>query len=206
MDIFGNKSDVDPSGFVSNPLTSDVQGADFNIYDINELHINELHDQDGVDKIAVHEDFNMLNNRVTNMADPTQNKDAVTLQYFNNNIPTPSPDFYDIVGAVSDETTPISAGIQAGSFVAPRTFTCNTVIAYLRTGAAVNNYAPTIYVNGSAVSFGIFPDFITAGDTVTQSGTPTGGSLTINAGSVITVGANTDTTAAGLKVALLGEL
>jgi len=191
---------------LTNPLTEDIQGADFNILDINELHINELHDQDGIDKIRVHEDFNMLNNQITNMADPIQNKDAVTLQYFNNNLPSIPPQTYDIAGAVSDETTPISVGIQTGSFVAPRTFTCNTVICYLRTGAAVNNYAPTIYVNGSAIVFSTFPDFITAGDTVSQSATPSGGSITVNAGSVITVGANTDTTAAGLKVALLGQL
>ena len=72
--IFGN---VGGDG-LTNPLTEDIQGADFNIYDINELHINELHDQDGVGPITVHETLNMTNNQISNLADRTQNKDAVT--------------------------------------------------------------------------------------------------------------------------------
>lgn len=192
-------------GFLKNPLDQDIQGADFNIYDINELHLNELHDQDGAGPIVVHEELNMTNQKISNMADPTQNKDAVTLQYFNSNLPTQIRD-YDVVGAMTDESTPIQAGIQVGSFNVPRDFTCDEIICYLRIGATTAPYTATIYINGVAVNWSQAPSFVNAGDTISQDGYFQGGPQTITAGSVITAGANTDATAAGLKVALIGQI
>ncbi len=200
--VFGR---VDEEG-ISNPLTEDLQGADFNIYDINELHINELHDQDGIDKIAVHEDFNMLNNSITNMADPVASKDAVNLRYYEANLPAPTAETYDVAAAFTDEQTPITVGIQAGSLRIPRTFNCSSVIFYLRNGATAAPYQLTFYIDGVAQTFAVFPDFINAGDTISQTGSFTGGSKQLVAGSEITIGANTDATASGLKLVLLGEL
>jgi hypothetical protein len=199
--IFGN---VDKEG-LSNPLTEDLQGADFNIYDINELHINELHDQDSVDKIRVHEDFNMLNNSITNMADPVASKDAVTLSYYEANLPT-TTETYDVMAAFTDEQTPITVGIQAGSLRIPRTFNCSSVIFYLRNGATASPYQLTFYIDGVAQTFAVFPDFINAGDTISQTGSFPSGIKQLVAGSEITIGANTDATASGLKLVLLGEL
>ena len=198
--IFG---EAEGEGFLKNPLDQDLQGADFNIYDINELHINELHDQDGAGPIVVHESLNMTNNQISNLADPIQNKDAVTLQYFNNNQLTR---IYDVAGAMTDETTPIQVGGQIGSFNVPREFRCNKIVCYLRTGATAALYAPTIYINGNTVNFSQDPIFVNAGDTVSQDGYFQSGPTTILAGSIIQSAANTDATAAGLKVALIGEI
>jgi hypothetical protein len=199
---------VDEEG-ITNPLTQDIQGADFNIYDINELHINELHDQDGIDKIAVHEDFNMLNNRVTNMADPTQNKDAVTLGYAESNfasqvsVPTSAP--YDIYAAFGDETTPISIGIQPVVIQATRAFAMSNIQAFLTNGASVNNYPINVNLNGSALSFSSFPQFITAGDTISSMGVFSS-IINLSAGDKLTIGMNADATASGLKVVFLGDI
>lgn len=123
MDIFG----LSKAG-LTNPLTEDLQGADFNIYDINELHINELHDQDGTGPIVVHESLNMTNKQISNMADPTQNKDAANKQYVDS-IPTSIP--YDIYVALSDETTSLSSGVLPVFFQAPRDMYFLEVIGYL---------------------------------------------------------------------------
>jgi hypothetical protein len=191
-----------PAEGLTNPLTENLQGADFNIYDINELHINELHDQDGIDKILVHEDFNMLNNSVTNMADPVAAKDAVTLSYYEANLPSTSTPFYDIYGAFGDETTPISVGFQVGTLQAVRNFTASSAVGFLTNGATSSNYTISIYKNGTLISTATFT---TAGDKTSVGGSITGINQTFTQGDIITVAANTDATASGLKVAILGE-
>lgn len=199
--IFGEVGD----GGLTNPLTEDLLANGFNALDFNEVHLNELHDNSGTGKIIVHEEFNMTNNVIGNLADPVAAKDAVTLQYFNNNLPT-QIHYYDVVGAVTDETTPIQVGFQTGSLNVPREFRCDKVVFYLRIGATAAAYTATIYIDGNPVNWSQFPSFVNAGDLVSQDGYFQGGALTILAGSSIIVGANTDATAAGLKVALIGEL
>jgi len=190
---------------LTNPLTENLLANDFNALDFNEVHLNELHDNSGTGKITVHEEFNMTNNKISNLADPTQNKDAVTLEYFNNNQPTIT-NFYDVAGAMTDETTPIQVGGQIGSFNVPREFRCDKIVCYLRTGATAALYTPTIYIDGNAVTWSQFPSFVNAGDTVSQDGYFQTGPTTILAGSMISSAANTDATAAGLKVALIGVI
>ena len=190
---------------LTNPLTENLLANDFNALDFNEVHLNELHDNSGTGKITVHEEFNMTNNKISNLADPTQNKDAVTLEYFNNNQPTIT-NFYDVAGAMTDETTPIQVGGQIGSFNVPREFRCDKIVCYLRTGATAALYTPTIYIDGNAVNWSQFPSFVNAGDTVSQDGYFQSGPQTILAGSMISSAANTDATAAGLKVALIGVI
>ena len=202
MDIFGNSKS---SGFLKNPLDTDLQANNFNAYNFTEVHLDELHDNSGTGKIVVHEEFNMTNKRITNMADPVAAKDAVTLSYYENNMPA-QINYYDVTGAVTDEQTPISVGIQAGSFNVPREFTCDKVVFYLRNGATAALYTATIYIDGNAVSWSQFPSFVNAGDLVSQDGYFQGGPQTILAGSSITVGANNDATASGLKVALIGTI
>jgi hypothetical protein len=199
--IWGTKTEG-----LTNPLTEDLLANDFNALDFNEVHLNELHDNTGTGNIVVHEQFNMLNNSITNMADPVASKDAVNLRYYEANLPTPAAETYDVMAAFTDEQTPISVGIQAGSLRIPRTFNCASVIFYLRNGATAAPYQLTFYIDGVAQSFGVFPDFINAGDTISQTGSFTGGIKQLVAGSEITIGANTDATASGLKLVLLGEL
>jgi len=193
---------VDEGG-LTNPLSEDLLADGFNALDFNEVHLNELHDNSGTGKIVVHEEFNMTNNKISNLADPIASKDAVTLEYFNNNQLTR---IYDVAGAMTDETTPIQVGGQIGSFNVPREFRCNKIVCYLRTGATAALYAPTIYINGNTVNFSQDPIFVNAGDTVSQDGYFQSGPTTILAGSIIQSAANTDATAAGLKVALIGEI
>ena len=193
---------VDEGG-LTNPLTEDLLADGFNALDFNEVHLNELHDNSGTGKIVVHEEFNMTNNKISNLADPISSKDAVTLEYFNNNQLTR---IYDVAGAMTDETTPIQVGGQIGSFNVPREFRCNKIVCYLRTGATAALYTPTIYIDGNAVNWSQFPSFVNAGDTISQDGYFQSGPQTILAGSMISSAANTDATAAGLKVALIGVI
>ena len=107
---------------------------------------------------------------------------------------------------MTDETTPIQVGGQVGSFNVPREFKCDKIVCYLRTGATAALYTPTIYIDGNAVNWSQFPSFVNAGDTVSQDGYFQSGPTTILAGSMISSAANTDATAAGLKVALIGVI
>jgi hypothetical protein len=192
--IFGKKDQ-----FLTNPLTSDLQGDDFNIYDINELHINELHDQDGIDKIRVHEDFNMLNNQITNMADPTQNKDAATKQYVDNAV---GSGVYDVYAAYSDETTPLQAGVQPITIQIPRGFNITQMRAYLTT-ATTNQIEIQIYYFGSQL--GSNSMIIPAGAVVSNYYVFTPVQF-LNYGDRITAWVSAaDATAAGLKIVMNGE-
>ena len=122
--IFGTK----PS-YLSNPLTEDLQANNFNGYNFNELHTDELHDNTGTGKIVVHEEFNMTNKKISNLADPTQFKDAVNIDYLNSRLSSLSlysP--YDLYVAVTDETTAIPAGIQPIKFNVPRNFILLNII------------------------------------------------------------------------------
>lgn len=205
MDIFGNSKN---SGFLKNPLDTDLEGADFNIYDVNELHLNELHDQDGSGPIVVHERLNMTNKTIGNLADPVAAKDAVTLSYYESNFPA-QIQYYDLYAAFTDETTPISVGFQPLQLFVPRAFTCSDYQAFLSTGASVNNYVVSqLRLNGTTIpqSAGQYADFATAGDKVSTTGYFTAGDLNLVAGDILTVYMNADTTAAGLKLVFRGTI
>ena len=188
---------------LSNPLTEDLLANDFNALQFNEVHLNEIHDNTGTGNIVVHEQFNMTNNRITNMADPVAAKDAVTLDYAESNfasqatIPSTAP--YDLYFAVTDETSTIPTGLQNISFVAPRQFTA---------------YQVSVCVSATSGSQRTIQLVI--------NGTPTGPILQINPGSTsdfstinytftsfdkieVDVG-GTDIAMRGLKVIILGDV
>jgi hypothetical protein len=184
---------------LTNPLTEDLQGADFNIYDINELHINELHDQDGTGPIVVHESLNMTNKQITNMSDPTQNKDAATKQYVDNAV---GSGVYDVYAAFGDEITPIVAGVQPVTIQIPRAFNVEFVRAYLSV-ATTSAISFQVYYYGSQL--GSNQVTIPAGSTASSIYTFAPLQF-LNEGDRITIWASaSDATAAGLKVSLLGE-
>ena len=185
---------------LTNPLTEDLQGADYNIYDINELHINELHDQDATGPIVVHEEFNMTNNKISNMADPTQNKDAATKQYVDNKIVNPIVE-YDLMAAYTDETTPIAAGALDMSFPVPTSFLLLYIKGFINQSATSNNFQVEVFRN--AVSQGFIP-FLT-GSTESNSITYVGG-LTVSPNDRFTCFIPVaDATATGLKLVFLGQ-
>ena len=188
-----------PAKGLTNPLEEDLEGADFNIYDINELHINELHDQDGVGKIAVHEDFNMLNNRVTNMSDPVSSKDAVTLSYYNANLPSSSTPYYDLMGAFGDETTPISAGVQPMRMYPPREFTATFITGTLSVSATSNNFEVQVFKGGTQIGT---LNFLSGAPIATGSITT---ATYITTDLITAVCPVADATAAGLKITINGN-
>jgi len=205
MDIFGNSKN---SGFLKNPLDTDLQANNFNAYNFTEVHLDELHDNSGTGKIVVHEEFNMTNKRITNMADPVAAKDAVTLSYYESNFPA-QIQYYDLYAAFTDETTPISVGFQPLQLFVPRNFTCSDYQAFLSTGASVNNYVVAqLRLNGTTIpqSAGQYADFDTAGDKVSTTGYFTAGDLNLVAGDILTVYMNADTTATGLKIVFRGTI
>ncbi len=197
--IFGN---VGGDG-LTNPLTEDLLAADFNALDFNEVHLNELHNNSGTGNIVIHEQLNMTNNRITNMADPVAGKDAVSLDYAESNfasqavVPSTAP--YDLYFAVTDESSAITTGLQNISFIAPRVFTANQVGIYV---SATSGSQRTIQL--------------------VINGTATGALLQINPGSTTDLGAfnytfnafdkievnvgGTDLSMRGLKVIILGNV
>jgi len=182
---------------LNNPLTEDLQGSDYNIYDINELHINELHDQDGIDKIKVHEDFNMLNHNITNMADPVQNKDAATKNYVDNAVG--GVIYYDLAAAFGDETTAISAGVQPMRLYPSRDFTGKFLTGSLSQVATGNNFEVQIKLNSTVIGT---LTFLGGSPIATASMT----SQTITTQQLITCECPlADSTASGLKVTINGE-
>ena len=197
--IFGN---VGGDG-LTNPLTEDLLADDFNALDFNEVHLNELHNNSGTGNIVIHEQLNMTNHRITNMADPVAGKDAVTLDYAESNfasqavVPSTAP--YDLYFAVTDESSAITTGLQNISFIAPRVFTANQVGIYV---SATSGSQRTIQL--------------------VINGTATGALLQINPGSTTDLGAfnytfnafdkievnvgGTDLSMRGLKVIILGNV
>jgi hypothetical protein len=197
--IFGN---VGGDG-LTNPLTEDLLANGFRGLNFTELHTDELHDNTGTGKIIVHEEFNMTNNKITNMADPVAGKDAVTLDYAESNfasqavVPSTAP--YDLYFAVTDESSAITTGLQNVSFIAPRVFTANQVSIYV---SATSGSQRTIQL--------------------VINGTATGPLLQINPGSTTDLGAinytfnafdkievnvgGTDLSMRGLKVIILGNV
>ena len=183
---------------LSNPLTEDLLANDFNAFQFNEVHLNEIHDNTGTGNIVVHEQFNMTNHKISNLADPTQSKDAVTLSYYQNNIPSVFVP-YDIYTAVSDETTPLTIGFQPVTFQVPRTFNVSSFKAYLTT-AGTNNLIVSLYTNGSLVT----SVDITAGDTFSTTSSISG---LLGIGEILEVQINnSDPTAKGLKVVISGSV
>ena len=193
--IFGTKDE-----YLTNPLTSDLLADGFNALNFTEVHTDELHDNTGTGKIVVHEEFNMTNNRITNMADPVAAKDAVTLDYYESNIPSPFIP-YDLYFAPTDETTIIPAGVTV-QYTAPRQFTVQTFKCFLTT-PVTNFWTVTVVFNSTPVVAYVVT--FNAGDKVSSI-------YNFPAGTVITVDTTidfevtpADPSATGLKCILLGQ-
>jgi hypothetical protein len=195
MNVFG----VGDEG-LTNPLTTDLLANGFNALNFSEVHTDELHDNTGTGKIVVHEEFNMTNNRITNMADPVAAKDAVTLDYYESNIPTPYIP-YDWMVAYSDETTTLgpAASPLPVTYQIPRSFAVDYIWGFLTT-ATTNALSFGCYANGTF--FGQI-DF-NAGALISNGNIPT---LPVRSfGDRITlIPTVTDPTATGLKVLLTGS-
>ena len=184
---------------LQNPLDTDLLANGFRGLNFTELHTDELHDNTGSGKIAVHEEFNMLNNRITNLSDPTQTNDAVTLGYLQSNPPVVTIP-YDLYAAVTDETTPLSSGFQPVTFQVPRQFNTSLFKAFLNT-APTNNIDITLYLNGSIV---VATATIVAGDIASNNVVVSG---LFSLGEVLNVSiSNGDATATGLKVVIQGTV
>ena len=185
---------------LTNPLTEDLLANDFNAFDFNEVHLNEIHDNTGTGNIVVHEQFNMTNNKITNVADPTQNKDAATKQYVDGAVVTPIVE-YDLMAAYTDETTPIAAGALDMSFPIPTSFLLIYIKGFINQSATSNNFQVEVFRN--AVSQG-FISFLT-GSTESDSISYVGG-LTVSPNDRFTCSIPVaDATATGLKLVFLGQ-
>jgi len=185
---------------LQNPLTEDLLAAGFNALDFNEIHLNELHNNTGTGNIVVHEQFNMTNNRITNLDDPVAGKDAVTLDYFESNIPSPYIP-YDLYFAPTNETSLIPAG-NTVQYTAPRQFTVETFKCFLTT-PVTNFWTVTVVFNGTFVP--AYVSTFNAGDKVgTIYNFPAGTVIPID--TTIDFGVTpADASATGLKCILLGK-
>ena len=197
MNIFG---EGEQKG-LSNPLTEDLLASQFNLLDVNEIHLNEIHDQDGTGPIIVHERLNMTNNTIGNLADPVAGKDAVTLDYYESNLPViPSVVHpYDVYVAITDESTPLTIGYQPVIFQAPRNFTAIGFKAYLSV-APTNTIDINLYSGPSLVTTAT----INFGDTESPQAVFSG-PVTADERFEIQV-SNSDPTAKGLKIVIYGQI
>ena len=203
--VFGR---VDEEG-LTNPLNEDLLADGFNALDFNEVHLNELHDNSGTGKIVVHEDLNMTNNYITNLADPVAGKDAVNLDYAESNfasqasVPDEAP--YDVYGAFTDETSAITIGLAPMVLPASRNFTLTNIRAFLTTPAGFPNYTIAAFVlNGLPLTT---PTCSFSGSSDTTSNLITLATpLSISQGDRFEVNCNPGGSAAGLKVVFMGNV
>ena len=189
---------VDEGG-LTNPLTEDLLGAEFNALDFNEVHLNELHNNSGTGNIVVHEQLNMTNKKITNMADPIAAKDAVTLSYYEDNLPFSSTPYYDLMGAFGDETTPISAGVQPMRMYPPRDFTATFITGTLSSVATGNNFEVQVFKGGTQIGTLIF----LGGSPIASANITSETYFTIDL--ITAVCPVADATAAGLKITINGN-
>jgi hypothetical protein len=203
--IFG----LEDEGGLSNPLTEDLLANGFNALDFNEVHLNELHDNSGTGKIVVHEDFNMTNNHITNLADPVAGKDAVTLGFAESNyasqasVPDQAP--YDVYAAFSDELSPLSAGLQPVVVPASRDFTLTHVRCFLTTASGIAYFTINDF-RKNGVSFGVAApgcEFVNPTDTMSVLSS-TVIPISVNQGDRFEIVLNPTGTATGLKVVFMG--
>jgi len=197
---------VDEGG-LTNPLTEDLLADGFNALDFNEVHLNELHDNSGTGKIVVHEEFNMTNNQISNLADPVGGSDAVNLDYLESNyasqgsVPDQAP--YDVYGAFGDETSTITAGLQPVVVPASRDFTLTHIRCFLTTAAGFGNYTITDFKkNGVSISVSPACEFFqpTATTSNLVATTPTA----ISQGDRFQISCPYSGFATGLKVVFMG--
>lgn len=185
---------------LTNPLTEDLLADNFNALQFNEVHLNELHDNSGTGKIVVHEEFNMTNNRITNMADPVAGKDAVTLNYYESNIPSPFIP-YDLYFAPTDETSLIPAG-NTVQYTSPRQFEVQSFKCFLTT-PVTDFWTVTVVFNSTPVL--AYVSTFNAGDKVgTIYNFPAGTVVNYDA-TIDFVVTPADASATGLKCILLGQ-
>ena len=201
--IFGLK---DEEG-LQNPLTEDLLADGFNALDFNEVHLNELHDNSGTGKIVVHEEFNMTNNQISNLADPVAGSDAVNLDYLESNyasqasVPDQAP--YDVYGAFGDETTTITAGLQPVIVPASRNFTLTNIRCFLTTASGIANYTINDF-RKNGVSIGVSPACEFTLPTATTSNLVSTGNVNVTQGDRFEIFCNVSGFATGLKVVFMG--
>ena len=203
--VFGR---VDEEG-LTNPLTEDLLANGFNALDFNEVHLNELHDNSGTGKIVVHEEFNMTNNQISNLADPIAGGDAVNLSYAESNfasqasVPDQAP--YDVFAAFSDETTALSAGLQPVVVPASRNFTLTHIRCFLTTASGIANYTINDF-RKNGVSIGVAApgcEFVSPTDT-TSVLSSTVSPISVTQGDRFEIVLNASGTATGIKVVFMG--
>lgn len=188
-----------PAIGLTNPLQEDLLAGDFNALDFNEVHLNELHNNSGTGNIIVHEQLNMTNKKITNLADPVASKDAVNLSYYEANLPSSSTPYYDLMAAFGDETTPISAGVQPMRMYPPRDFTATFITGTLSIVATSNNFQVQVFKGGTQIGTLSF-----LGGSPIATGSIT--SATYLTSDLITaVCPSADATAAGLKITINGN-
>ena len=140
---------------LTNPLEEDLLANGFRGLNFTELHTDELHDNTGTGKIAVHEEFNMLNNKITNVADPTQTKDAVNLGYLQSNPPVVTIP-YDMQMAFTDNTTLIPVGNATPYYYTPRPFTGVSAVGFLRNAPADAPMTIRVYLGSIIIADLVF--------------------------------------------------
>lgn len=205
MNIFGEGKKEG----LTNPLTENLLAANFNALNFNEVHLNELHDNSGTGKIVVHEEFNMTNNQISNLADPVAGSDAVNLSYAESNfasqasVPDQAP--YDVYGAFSDETTVLSAGLQPVVLPASRNFTLTHIRCFLTTASGIANYTINDF-RKNGVSIGVAApgcEFVNPTDT-TSVLSSTVSPISVSQGDRFEIVLNASGTATGIKVVFMG--
>ena len=189
---------------LTNPLTENLEGDGYDIEDIDTLKLNGFEAQTGT-FIEVKSDLDMNAFKLFDLADPVAGQDAVTLAYgeanFASSATVPDTAPYDLYVAVTGETTVLTNGVAPIKFNVPRGFTPSSYKCYLATAPSASTAQVILRVNG--VDTGTSCLF-SVGGVVSTSDTFTS-PLTqdwLLEFEIVT----TDTTCAGLKVVIQGDV
>jgi hypothetical protein len=167
-----------------------------------------LVDEGGLKNPAT-EDLDMNGFRIMDLPNPLAAQEPVTLDYAESNfasqvsVPDEAP--YDVYAAFGDETTAISAGLQAVVIPASRDFTLTNIRCFLTTAAGFANYTINDF-RKNGVSIGVAPACEFTLPTATTSNLVSTTPTTINQGDRFEIFCNYSGFATGLKVVFMGNV
>ena len=125
----------------------------FEIIDLGKLFVTEVHGNGA--NIVVHEELNMTNKKIGNMATPTQTKDAATKGYVDGLVGGASP--YDMQMAFTDNTSVIAIGYQPPYYYTPRAITGISCVGFLRIPCVSVSQTFNVYVSNQLIAVLTFP-------------------------------------------------
>jgi hypothetical protein len=200
--VWGEPDEQNAEG-LTNPLTSNLDAGGFEIKDVDKVYTNEIHDN-GQGDIAVHNQINMTNNKITNMQTPQQNKDAANKEYVDNAVSGPHP--YDMQMAFTDNTSVIPLGNMEPYYYTPRAFTGLSCVGFLRFPVNTTTQIFRVYLGSIIIATLTFNVGSSIESNTVAPWTGTSSAFAKERIFVENISTATDSGAKGLLITLVGEI